>query len=119
MAKDLEEVKKLSTEYRIDYPSGIGSLIYLPNTRPDITFAVTKLAKFMWIPGREYFKQLTHLLGYLRDNLEYGIKFYKNIEDSLIHELLVKNEKSETHGFFGICDSSWQDCKDIGRSTGS
>ena len=77
IAKDLNEVTQLSEEYRMDYPSTIGSLIYLLNTRPDITFAVTKLAKFMQMPGRRHFKALIRLLGYLRDNSEYGIKFYK------------------------------------------
>ena len=40
-----KEVENLSQEYRLDYPSVIGSLIYLMNTRPDISFTVTKLAK--------------------------------------------------------------------------
>ena len=119
IAKDLNEVTKLSEEYQIDYPSAVGSLIYLLTTRPDITFAVTKLAKLMQMPGRGHLKALIHLLDYLRDNLEYRIKFYKNVEDSPIHELLVRNKKSVEHGFFGICDSSWQDCPVTGRSTGS
>ena len=46
-SKTDDETKSLSEEYRLDYPSVIGSLIYLLNTRPDITFAGTKLAKFM------------------------------------------------------------------------
>ena len=73
----------------------------------------------MRMPGKEHFKCLIHLLGYLRDNLEYGIKFYKNVEDSPLNGLLIRNKKLEKRALFGICDSSWQDCVDTRRSKGS
>ena len=113
------DVEQLSTEYRIDYPSVIGSLIYLLNTRPDITFAVTKLAKFMRTPGRNHFKALVHLLHYVNDNSNYGLKFYRKVEDSPIYKILRKVKIDPIHDIFGIHDSSWQDCPDTGRSTGS
>ena len=118
-AKNEKEIVQLTEEYRMEYQSVIGSLIYLMNTRPDITFAVTKLAKFMRSPGRPHFKALIHLLGYLRDNAEYGLKYYRKIEDSAVHELLCQNDITDKHNMFGMCDSSWQDCVDTGRSTGS
>ena len=43
----------------MEYSLVIGSLIYLLNTRPDITFAVTKLAKFMRVPGQEHLEHST------------------------------------------------------------
>ena len=39
------EVAALTKEYRMEYPSVIGSLIYLLNSRPDICFAVSNFAK--------------------------------------------------------------------------
>ena len=34
-------------------------------------------------------------------------------------QVLNRNGKIDTHVFFGLCDSSWQDCVDTGRSTES
>ena len=118
-AKDDKEVQALSAEYRIDYPSVIGSFIYLLNTRPDLTFAVTKLAKFMRKPGRNHFKGVIHVLQYLRDNIQKGLKFYRHIEDSPMYDLLKQNNVKLDHNMFGMHDSSWQDCPDTGRSTGA
>ena len=42
--KDDVEAQRFSIEYRMDYPSVLRSLIYSMNTRPDISFAVIKLA---------------------------------------------------------------------------
>ena len=87
------------------------------NPRPDITFNVTKLAKFIRLSGRLHFKALSHLLGYLHDNAQYGLKYYWKIEG--VHEILRKINITDKHNMFGMCNSSWQDCVDKGRSTGS
>jgi hypothetical protein len=42
-----EKAMVLSEEYKLDFASCIGSLIYLSKTRVDITFTVNKLAKYM------------------------------------------------------------------------
>ena len=118
-SKNEQDSKKLSEQYRMECSSIIGSLIYLLNTRPDITFAVTKLAKFMRVPGQEHFRALTHVLQYLRDNSNYGITFYRVIEDSPIHQLLEQAGEKNVKQLFGMHDSSWQDCPDTGRSTGA
>ena len=60
-----QEITNLTNEYRIDYQSAIGSLVCLMNTQLNITFTVTKLAKFIQNPGREHFKALIHLMQYL------------------------------------------------------
>ena len=103
----------------MEYSLAIGSLIYLFNTRPDITFAVTKLAKFMRVPGQEHFRALIHLLQYLQDNSNFGLMFYRVIEDSPIHQLLEQAGEKNVKPLFGMHDSSWQDCPDTGRSTGA
>ena len=81
-------------------------LIYLLNTRPDITFAVTKLAKFMRRPGREHFCALIHLLQYLYDNINFGITFYRKDEDSLVYDLQTSAREKNVPRLFGMHDSS-------------
>jgi len=44
-------------------------------TRPDITYAVVKLAKFTRRPGVNHMEALLHLLRYLRDNMYLGLRF--------------------------------------------
>ena len=107
MSKNEAEANALNEEYIMDYSSVIGSLIYLLNTRPDLTFAVTKLAKFMVTPGREHFKALLHALHYLQDKCNFGLKFYHNIDDSPgVHQLFVTHGKKIYKPIYGIHDSS-------------
>ena len=117
-SKNEKEVEQLSEEYRIDYPSAIGSLIYLLNTRPDLTFAVTKLAKYMKLSGRNHFMGVIHKLKYVRDNNSLGLKYFHLWNDSPIYKVLKNNDLMVTHDIFGTHDSSWQDCPDTGKSTG-
>ena len=118
MSQHVNEVQQSKEEYCIDYPSAIGSLIFLLNLQPDITFAVTKMARFMRMPGKIHYQGLIRLLGYLQDNSNFGIKFYKNVKNSPIMQVLNRNGKINAHTFFRFCKSSWQDCMDTGRSTG-
>ena len=88
------------TEYR--------SLIALANflscwSRPDITFTVNKLCKFMSYPGEAHWKALKHLIRYLKGSRNDGICY--NFGSDSKHSLL------------GYTDSSFADCVDSGRST--
>jgi hypothetical protein len=71
-----EKTAILVEEYKLDYASCIGSLIYLSQTRTDNIFAVNKLARYMRKPGKAHFDALVHLLRYLRDNNNYGVRFF-------------------------------------------
>jgi hypothetical protein len=112
------ECMELSMAFNVDFPSCIGSLIYLSMTRPDITFAVNKLARYTRRPGKMHFEALIHLLRYLRDNSLYGIRFYSTIESAPIYQMLLAQKIEERHLMFGFTDSSWNDDQDSGRSTG-
>jgi len=84
------------------------SLVALANflscwTRPDITFAVNKLCKFMAFPGSVHWKSLKHLLRYLKGSRLSGL-FY--------------DFSGEGHStLFGYTDASFADCPDSGKST--
>ena len=50
------------------------SVSYLANwTRPDVAFAVSKLARFMQAPGQKHVKELKRVLRYLRCNQDLGL----------------------------------------------
>ena len=66
----------------------MGSLIYLLNTRPDVVFAVTKLAKFMQYLGRKHFLAVVNLIKYANDSHRLGLKFYHKLGDFPLHEIL-------------------------------
>jgi hypothetical protein len=68
-----EKAAILMDEYKLDYASCIGSLIYLSQTHSDIIFAVNKLARYMQKPGKIHIEALVHLLRYLRDNNNFGV----------------------------------------------
>ncbi|MBW0494402.1 hypothetical protein O181_034117 [Austropuccinia psidii MF-1] len=59
----------------------IGSLSYVANgTRPDISFAVNLLARHAQGPGRQHWALLQHLLGYLHNTQNLGLRIFPNNE---------------------------------------
>jgi hypothetical protein len=110
--------KQLSVEYNIDYASCVGSLIYLGMTRVDIVYAVNKLAKFTHKPGRVHFKAMLHLLRYLQDHPNVGIRFYSDYMNAPMTKALIAENALVSHPLFGFSDSSWNDDIEHGHSTG-
>ena len=85
----------------------------------DLSFAVHKLAKFSESPGKVYFKVLVHLLKYIRDNKTLGLKYYADLTDAPVTDILRQaNIKTKNH-LMDFSDSSWKDCPDTGRRIGS
>ena len=85
----------------------------------DLSFTVHKLAKFSANPGKVQFEGLVHLLRYIRDNKTLGLKYYADLNDAPVTDLLGQaNNKTKNH-LMDFYDSSWQDCPDTGRSTGA
>ena len=58
------------------YQSAVGSLLYLAMaTRPDITFAVSNVAKFASHPTKEHWTAVKRILRYLRGTADYSLAF--------------------------------------------
>ena len=84
-----------------------------------LSFAVHKLAKFSANPGKVHFEILINLLRYIRDNKTLGLKYYADLNDAPVTDLLRQaNIKTKNHLMI-FSDSSWQDCPDTGRSKGA
>ena len=69
------------TEYR----SLVCSLRYLVHTRPDISFAVGMVSRFMEKPRQEHLAAVKHLLRYIAGTVEYGLVYPKlsGVDNSL------------------------------------
>jgi hypothetical protein len=117
MSKTEEEAIRLEKEYGFAYSSVVGALIYILSTRPDLTFAVSKLAKFMRLPGKKHFEAIAHLLHYLREKSQLGLKYYSDLARAPLQRILTESRVEATRNLVTFSDSSWQDCPDTGRST--
>ncbi|WVZ90082.1 hypothetical protein U9M48_036413 [Paspalum notatum var. saurae] len=61
------KISKNCTEEKVDatqYKSLIGGLRYLTHTRPDITFVVGHVSRFMEDPHKDHMAAIKHLLSY-------------------------------------------------------
>ena len=71
----LRKNKKLAKD-QLRYSQIIGSLMYLASaTRPDISFAVSKLSRFMSNPGSDHWHALERVMRYLVGTMSYGIHY--------------------------------------------
>ena len=66
----------------------IGSFIYLLSTRVDLGFAMHKLAQFSVKHGKVQFEGVVHLLRYIRDNKTLFLKYYADMNDAPVSDLL-------------------------------
>ena len=64
----------------------------------DLSFVVHKLAKFPENPGKVHFEGLIHLLRYIRDNKTLVLKYYADLNDAPVTDILRKaNNKTKNH----------------------
>ena len=84
----------------------------------DFIFAVHKLLKFLSNPGELNFEGLVHLLRYIRDNTTLGLKYYADMNDAPVTDLLRQSIIKTENQLMAFSDSSWYDCPYTGRSTG-
>lgn len=91
--KDLED----TTMYR----QLVGSLIYLTLTRPDITFAVGVVSRFMQSPKKPHLEAVRRILRYIRSTLNFDIIYRKGVTCKVI----------------GFCDADYAGDHDTRRST--
>lgn len=83
------------------YRRAIGRLQYLAITRPDISFAVNRLAQFMASPTESHWQDVKQILRYLKGTLHFGLHFRRVCPLSLV----------------AFSDSDWGGVRDGGRST--
>ena len=104
-----DKVEKLTREFNIHYRACIGSSIYLLSTRVNLSFAVHKLSKLSYNPGKVHFEGLVHLLGCIRDNKALGLKYYADMNDAPLSDLLRQASINNENQLIDLSNSSWQD----------
>ena len=80
MALNLKLLSDASSE-SVDatmYCQMIGSLMYLPNTRLDIFFAVNTLSQFLMDPRHVHLITEKHIMRYMKSMFYYGLKYEEN-----------------------------------------
>jgi hypothetical protein len=73
------------------YHQLVGSLIYLTHKRPDISFVISLVSRFMQRPHESHWKETKRIMGYLKGTVNYGV-FYSS---------------SATVSLLGYTDSDW------------
>ena len=85
----------------------------------DLSFAVHELAKFSENHVKVNFEGLIHLLRYIRDNKTLGLKYYADLNDAPVTDLLKQASIKTKNHLMAFSDYSWKYCPDTGRSTGA
>nr|XP_043611638.1 secreted RxLR effector protein 161-like [Erigeron canadensis] len=83
------------------YRQLVGSLIYLTLTRPDISFAVGVMSRYMQNPKKSHLEAVRRILIYVKSTLGYCIMFKKGGDCRLV----------------GYCDADYAGDHDTRRST--
>uniref|UniRef100_A0A2N9HY47 Integrase catalytic domain-containing protein n=1 Tax=Fagus sylvatica TaxID=28930 RepID=A0A2N9HY47_FAGSY len=91
--KDLED----ATMYR----QLVGSLIYLTLTRPDISYAVSVMSRYMQNPKKPHLEAVRRILRYVKSTIDYGLLYKKGEDCKLV----------------GYCDADYAGDHDTRRST--
>jgi hypothetical protein len=69
-------LRKNQRRDQLRYSQIIGSLMYLANAmRPDISYVVSKLSRFLSNPGEDHWQALERVLRYLKGTMSYGIHY--------------------------------------------
>ncbi|XP_047163693.1 uncharacterized mitochondrial protein AtMg00810-like [Vigna umbellata] len=119
LEKDPEEEAVDPTEYR----RMVGSLRYLCNTRPDISYSVGLVSRFMQNPRVSHLNAVKRILRYLKGTIEYGILLPKHGSGGEVRVIAYsdsdwcgdKGDRKSTAGyvfFFDGAPISWSSTKE-------
>ena len=83
------------------YRQLIGLLMYLVNTRPDISFVVNTLSQYMVEPRSVQWSAVKHVLRYIAGTMDYGLDYVRG----------------DGVGLVGYSDLDWAGCASDRKST--
>ncbi|KAE9588330.1 putative RNA-directed DNA polymerase [Lupinus albus] len=86
------------------YRQVIGSLRYICNTRPDISYGVGLISRYMEEPKQSHMIAAKRVLRYLKGTMDMGILF-------------PTQNRAETMSMIGFTDADWSGDKDDRKST--
>jgi hypothetical protein len=114
----LRKNKRLGKDH-LRYSQIIGSLMYLASTtRPDISFAVSKLSRFSSNPGTDHWRGIDRVMRYLKGTMSYAIHYsrYPGVLEGYSDSnwITEADELKATSGYIftlGGGAVSWRSCK--------
>ena len=109
-----EKVEKLTREFDIHYRACIDLFVIY---KSEFEFCSTQVRKVLINPGKVHFEGLVNLLRNVRDNKALGLKYYADINDEPLYDLLRQASIKTDNQLMDFSDSSWQDFPDTGIST--
>ncbi|XP_070008621.1 secreted RxLR effector protein 161-like [Nicotiana sylvestris] len=83
------------------YRQLVGSLIYLTQTRPDLSFAIGVISRYMHNPKKHHMEAVRRILRYVKSIINYGFLYEKGDDCKLV----------------GYCDADYAGDHDTRRST--
>ena len=84
-----------------------------------LEFFSAQVRKFSANPGKLHFEVLVHILMYIRYNNTLGLKYYANINDAPVSDLLRQTSIKIKNQLMTCSNSSWKYFPNTVRSTGA
>ncbi|KAK2578631.1 hypothetical protein KPH14_003657 [Odynerus spinipes] len=99
---DLNESKNSEPANKLEYQSMLGSLMYLSTaTRPDISYAVSKLSQFSNDPRKIHVTAAKRVFRYLKGTSDYSLKYSRESEDLRISTDASWNSEKGARSYSG------------------
>ena len=100
------EPKGKSTD-REQYQKLVGKLIYLSHTRPDISYAVGVVSRFMHLPQVQHMEAVARILRYLKGTNDKGVFYGKNGHTDIVAYTDAdwagdRDSRKSTSGYFTL-----------------
>lgn len=92
----------------------VGKLIYLTNTRPDISYSVGVVSRFMASPQQAHLDSVLHILRYLRSTTQLGLLYRCNPTP----HLAGYTRSAGPWDLVGFTNADWGACQETRRSVG-
>ena len=100
----------LTPEAHAQYRAIVGSLLYVAVwSRPDISYAVSELSRFVSAPGEVHLQAAKHLLRYLKATKSLPLTYSRQVPTS--------GNPASANVLTGYVDSDWAGCPDSRKST--
>lgn len=100
---DEDRRRVLKMEETMCYRSAVGNLTYVLHTRPEISFALCEVARYVENPGPAHYVALKRIFRYLKGTVDYGILYSRSPDGNVV--------------LSGASDSDWAGDIDSRKST--
>ena len=99
----------------VDYRQAVGCLLWIANgTRPDISYAVSQVSRFLENPGPKHWQAVKRIIRYLVGTADMKIRYSKSVQDSQVTQGYFSGKLPGTVAAY--VDADYATCKETRRS---